>query len=323
MTHQHLPSTHLAAPGSAACTPCPPGTSSIGSSDGSCEKCRIGKAASAGFCEDCPLGSYAPEEGFAVCLPCPPFQFPKEDQTGCEVIAGYYSDLNGDSQAIPTDGVRSDMAGMDLEDLYLEPGFWRVTKNSSRALACFTLDYCVGGNSTDDLCVEGHTGPYCEVCTDGWAKGQGGCVKCAGSTNDTIVLGFISLILLMVFVIASCIFLSKDEEVPSEEKVVSMFQRIKRFILAAQVFLKKGKVQLKILASYFQITTCLAFNLNFVFPLSFPLFMRFFSIINFDFGTFLPVSFRKEGGNEPVKHSYSLTPPFSNSCSCSWAVFKQ
>ena len=117
-------------------------------------------------------------------------------------------------------------------------------------------------------------------------------MKCAGSTNDTIVLGFISLILLMVFVIASYIFLSKDEEVPSEEKVVSMFQRIKRFILAAQVFLKKGKVQLKILASYFQITTCLAFNLNFVFPLSFTLFMRFFSIINFDFGTFLRVSYR-------------------------------
>ena len=63
------------------------------------------------------MSSYAPEEGFAVCLPCPPFQFPKEDQTGCEVIAGYYTDLNGDSQAIPTDGVCSDMAGMDLEDL--------------------------------------------------------------------------------------------------------------------------------------------------------------------------------------------------------------
>ena len=33
-------------------------------------------------------------------------------------------------------------------------------------------------NSSNDLCNNGHTGPICDVCLDGWAKNDGKCYKC-------------------------------------------------------------------------------------------------------------------------------------------------
>ena len=56
-------------------------------------------------------------------------------------------------------------------DVRTRKGYWRSVKNDY--LLCYTEGVCVGGvgNST---CAEGHGGPFCGLCIEGWEPGSGG-----------------------------------------------------------------------------------------------------------------------------------------------------
>ena len=50
---------------------------------------------------------------------------------------------------------------------------------------------CKGGevvNTTNDLCQPGHSGPICDVCTKGWSKDDGVCLKCPENMSRTMSL---------------------------------------------------------------------------------------------------------------------------------------
>lgn len=47
-----------------------------------------------------------------------------------------------------------------LEELWIEPGYWRATKTSTDILACYNEDACLGGvTGSADYCLKGHEGP--------------------------------------------------------------------------------------------------------------------------------------------------------------------
>lgn len=52
------------------------------------------------------------------------------------------------------------------------PGFWRTGANSSDVRECPVAEACVGsglGGRNLTYCREGHKGPYCNLCEDGYA----------------------------------------------------------------------------------------------------------------------------------------------------------
>lgn len=58
-----------------------------------------------------------------------------------------------------------------LENLLIDPGYWRATVSSEVVLACYNADACLGGvTGATGYCLEGYEGP-CELNT-----GQGGAV---------------------------------------------------------------------------------------------------------------------------------------------------
>jgi len=102
-------------------------------------------------------------------------------------------------------GVNTTFLGLNRTNLFLQPGFYRVTKSSTEIMSCPNEDACVGGSGVGDgLCAEGTTGKLCSVCEVNYASFGVGetktCVKCEGSATATIVI--------MVTIIAIVLFLS-------------------------------------------------------------------------------------------------------------------
>ena len=178
--------------------------------------------------------------------------------------------------------------GMTLQSLYLKPGYWRVTEESTYIHRCFDAELCLGGADLNNTCLEGHTGPYCEVCEEGYAKSQGACVKCSGDQNFTLVVGTLTIIITLVILVVACLHVDEIPEM-SVDQAQTLGKQVKKFFSTGKSFLTSGKVQAKIVASYFQIATSLAFNFNLVLPFQFSELMKYFSFVNFDFGSLLPI----------------------------------
>jgi hypothetical protein len=77
------------------------------------------------------------------------------------------------------DGTECEESGVTLATLPLEEGHWRTDNMSTVVLECRHGDACnvetVNGTAA---CAEGHSGPLCEVCVEGFAVVQGLCVQC-------------------------------------------------------------------------------------------------------------------------------------------------
>ncbi|GMI45467.1 hypothetical protein TrCOL_g8538 [Triparma columacea] len=258
-----------------------------------------------GDCELCKGNEYTPDAGYPICINCPSFQVPTKDKLGCQSASGYYTDVTIDgTMAFPTgEGVKP-TTGTTLQSLELEPGYWRTSINDTLIRECPNPDFCIGGNvlnrTNSSLCYEGHEGPYCGACQSNYAMSQGKCVSCKGSKALTAVLisfavifGVIVSIYLYHYLKANRMF---GESTPGEMK--SMKARFNAIYISV-------KVQAKILASYFQITTSLAFNLD-VFIDGFYLeFMKHLNFLNFDLGTVVPLGCMFEVNH--ISSLYSMT----------------
>jgi hypothetical protein len=77
--------------------------------------------------------------------------------------------------------------GMTTQTLDLAKGFWRVTEDSTRVLDCEVPENCLGGDNMTAMCIQGTTGPFCDVCDteNGYAKQAGDCVACEGDRSKT------------------------------------------------------------------------------------------------------------------------------------------
>ncbi|GMH93142.1 hypothetical protein TrST_g13735 [Triparma strigata] len=299
--------TFAPASGSAACTSCPPGTSSEESDDGACLACPKGKfSAKSDSCEVCPPGSFANGVGNAVCSPCPPNQFPKDDQTGCEVVTGYYNDgSEGQSVAVPV-GVRRDVPGMTLNALDLEEGYWRTTSNSTEILRCISKKHCLGGANITIMCADGYTGPLCAVCESGYAvMGSGELLTCEQCTGTSIVKIIAWLIFVLVILAAAVLvsFLTS-----SKDRQQSIRSRSDSFAKALEKITKYTPV-VKIILSYFQVTGTLGLVYGIRFPTIFSIITNIISgLFSLNLFVVMPLGCTMPAGHYASLLLYTIVP---------------
>lgn len=95
---------------------------------------------------------------------------------------------DGQGKCVPVEeGMRSDLPGMKLESAELEPGYWRTGPSSRDVRECITPEACIGGNGTD-VCRDGHKGPYCNLCLEGFTKDPFQiCRKCEATAIDALL----------------------------------------------------------------------------------------------------------------------------------------
>ena len=77
-------------------------------------------------------------------------------------------------------GTVCEEAGVVLAALPVAAGWWRATPRSSHVSRCKLEAACAGGDSTATQCREGHHGPWCDVCLEGYYVGGGSglCAAC-------------------------------------------------------------------------------------------------------------------------------------------------
>ncbi|CAM9580855.1 unnamed protein product, partial [Hapterophycus canaliculatus] len=98
-----------------------------------------------------------------------------------------------------------------LETLQIERGYWRATNTSTIFLSCYNEEACVGGvTGSPGYCHEGYSGPYCSVCTGGYAAAMMyTCSDC--SDNRGLVFGVIVAVILVLLLVMIIFYLTKKE----------------------------------------------------------------------------------------------------------------
>jgi hypothetical protein len=140
---------------------------------------------------------------------------------------------------------------LNLTLIPIEPGFYRENSNSSVVVKCPVKRACAGKNkfAGDDLCVEGHSGPMCQVCivtdelTYVWSDGQ--CVPCE-SSHDGTIYGLLIVVLLLASVVAYRIVIVRQKNYEKWEHLREHF--------SGRV-LTKYKIVVKLLQTLCKVTT--------------------------------------------------------------------
>jgi hypothetical protein len=189
---------------SSACLQCSAGRYSNSSSSTECYPCQKGTyqdQLGMSGCVSCPAGQYGDTAGggtLAACKGCGANKTSVDGGTSCFCRDGYYMNVEDECEPCPA-GARCEGGGADgatLSLLFIEPGFWRSSANSSVVLECPLAGSCIGGNVTADaMCAEGNSGALCAVCADGYYLSPGGlCTICSGSAGQPgFVFGLLSL----------------------------------------------------------------------------------------------------------------------------------
>jgi len=207
----------------------------------------------------------------------------------------YFDDSSGTCIDVPL-GVNQTAIAMDRFTLVLESGWFRTSNASLDIRECSNKEQCNGGSDPQNSCSLGATGPYCQVCTDGFSSvgtESISCVPCNASGGDAssaqshiMMIGFASLFFLLVVFFCCC---CRGRKKSSDELAVaglamseqlsrarSLSASMKEKALRAKSAVEKSKVPLKIMMSYFQITSGFSFNFGIKFP---PVFSGWMSLM--------------------------------------------
>ncbi|GMI07165.1 hypothetical protein TrVE_jg8362 [Triparma verrucosa] len=169
-------------------------------------------------CEPCEKVKWKAEAGVTSCSLCSSTledsitkDFGSTSAKDCKCPKGTYDDGKGKCEVVQ-DGMDDTAFGMCLENVTVDPGYWRVNSDSTDVRKCLVSEACTGGNSTN-YCREGHTGPYCDLCVDGWTKDPLMlCKSCENSIVDVIPWW-----MLVAAVLGSLIYISKKKSRNPEE----------------------------------------------------------------------------------------------------------
>ncbi|GMH55844.1 hypothetical protein TrLO_g6523 [Triparma laevis f. longispina] len=168
--------------------------------------CKAGEILMGTACAPCETAKWKSDIGVTSCNLCS--STPQGSTTNslgsisnssCICPAGKYDDLNGKCEDVK-EGMNHTVAGMTLETLEIEPEYWRMNSRSADIRECPVREACVGGNGTD-YCREGHDGPYCNLCFDGYAKDPFLLCQSCDTTATSLVLS-----ILFFFVVAGLLF---------------------------------------------------------------------------------------------------------------------
>ena len=170
-------------------------------------------------CEKCPTGEFKTEIDLQkVCLKCTAeygnnytgiylsttLESGSTSPIDCGCAEGSYlselselCDVSAPCCVPCPEGSICDGFGTTVRSLQLEEGYWRAREYSNLIVLCSEKtgheDSCRGGSNTTNFgagtCLDGHTGPYCDVCGTGWAldKDSGECFECNDEVHDVAV----------------------------------------------------------------------------------------------------------------------------------------
>ncbi|GMH50627.1 hypothetical protein TL16_g00828 [Triparma laevis f. inornata] len=171
-----------------------------------CLLCPAGRISgvSASSCTVCEEGKYAENEGNTECKFCDDdemlvgsttLQNGTTSANGCICPTGEYVQFSENTCQKEPEGVETTIDAMTVKTLNVKEGYWRTNASSFEVLPCLSPEHCLGGPNPAYQCKEGHTGPLCAVCQDGFAStGSGMFFKCStcegGDATTTIAIGF-------------------------------------------------------------------------------------------------------------------------------------
>jgi hypothetical protein len=225
------------------------------------------------------------------------------DVGACVCEEGDYGDTRQkECRAVP-EGVNGTFGGMTVPTLELEPGWWRTNASSTEVLPCLSEEHCLGGANVSEVCAEGMEGALCAVCKEDYATtGTGAslkCIECSGDATVTIVAGAsIPLLLFLIFLYRLCKargsvstmkeHFAKHKEMSKAhlEKAGEKSETVDRIT----AFLERWQPPAKIILSYCQIMSGLAFVYDIRMPKKFTDLANYLSAaVNVDFISFMPI----------------------------------
>ncbi|GMH88080.1 hypothetical protein TL16_g11053, partial [Triparma laevis f. inornata] len=140
--------------------------------------CKVGETLMGTKCELCEKVKWKGVEGVVSCNYCKEMlegsttkSLGSVTNSSCVCPAGKFNNMHGKCEDV-MEGIDAVTPGMTLADMEIRPEYWRTSPTSIDVRECPVPEACVGGNRSDEngLCLEGHSGPYCNLCVDGWAK---------------------------------------------------------------------------------------------------------------------------------------------------------
>ena len=191
------------------------------------------------------------------------------------------------------EGVHCDEPGITIRTLAIAKGYWRSNELSTDVEKCYNEEACLQlaenqptlfqSFNLSSQCREGHRGPICNVCKNGYvASVTGECESCevngdaAGFHIPTELLVLLSAVVVIVLLILRR-QAQQLRHMDTEEKLMFMRRSKKDSILGAI------STKFKILASFFQILSQFENILQIRFPPVFEEFTRWLnSVFNLD-----------------------------------------
>ena len=138
-------------------------------------------------------------------------KFEKSTEVGaCACPKGTYDNMEKSCVDV-FEGVDRTTSGMTLETLKIEPGYWRTNLRSPDIRECLVAMACAGGNTTN-YCREGHKGPYCEICTDSYAKDAFLLCQSCDTTATSVALSILLTVTVGAIIVGGFIYLTKKKE---------------------------------------------------------------------------------------------------------------
>ena len=218
------------------CKPCSTGSMSLQGAS-TCILCPAGKYSElmgSTECKFCSAGKIASHQASLACSDCPDNSEENVEKTECFCISGTYNDGSEGLECKICPDKFTCKKGSTIQTMSINAHYWRENVNTLDVYKCKNHLACKGGevvNTTNDLCQPGHSGPICDVCTKGWSKDDGVCLKCPENMSRTMSL----TILIPVVCIFIIIFLIKTAN-PANNKKEEVNGVVKIFMNYAQVF---------------------------------------------------------------------------------------
>ena len=279
------------------------------------ELCPAGSYCSAGVTYPCPLATYNPIAG-GECIECPVGTITKgtgsASTSDCGCKASFYGDANGTCVDCPGPGIATSCTdvAITLATLPLRPEYWRAIATSAMVRQCKTPGYCVGGTSChnatadpnatvwlcDGYCARGHTGPFCELCLDGFVKaGKEGCIQCSGDLSPSVIA---TASVVAVIVAAAIGFYCCNH-------------RLQRSIArahAAKAIMEGVQAQVRILISLMQVLSKVGVAFATRFPPMFDQLISYLNLFALDFLDLVPLGCVFEYSFHSLLLARTLTP---------------
>ncbi len=140
-----------------------------------------------------------PVVGFDVELSgCPPGSSPVGTGEGDVCVACRFGTFNDDGRECSSCPRGAMCPGGS--DVLSEANWWRSSAASLEFYQCLYPDVCLpGDHAGNDACADGHEGPLCGVCRDGWFEFGGKCRECNGrNATSKIFIAFSAVIAVAV-----------------------------------------------------------------------------------------------------------------------------